>query len=77
MCLKYHTGSLQTQSNEANYHMLAKILKFFTTTMHCAHENQEKFIWVERRLKGRQKKVDNCFEICGANSREDFGATIK
>jgi len=46
MCLKYNIGSLRTHSNDAIYHMLAKVLKFSTTKMHCAKYNQEDFIWV-------------------------------
>ena len=46
MCLKYNVGSLKTQSNEAIYHKFAKILKFSTTKMQCAYDNQEDFIRV-------------------------------
>ena len=37
MCLKNNAGSLKTESNNVNYRMLAKILKFSTTKMQCAH----------------------------------------
>ena len=37
MCLKYNAGSLKTQSNDANYYRIVKILKFSTTKMQCAH----------------------------------------
>ena len=43
MCLKYNAGSLKTQSNDANYHMLAKILKLSPIKMQYAHDNQEDF----------------------------------
>ena len=75
MCLKYNSGSLKTQSNDANYHRLVKILKFSTTKMQYAHDNQEDFTWVVTGLKGRGKEVDKYFGICGANSQEDYGAT--
>jgi len=45
MCLKYNAGSLKTQSNDANYLELVKVLKFSTTKMQCAHDNQEDFTW--------------------------------
>ena len=46
MCLKYIEGSLITYADDAIYHMLAKILKFSTTKMHCTKDNQEDFAWV-------------------------------
>jgi len=36
-------GSVKTQSNDAIYHMLAKILKFSTTKIQCLQDNQEVF----------------------------------
>jgi len=61
MCLKYNNGSVITQSNEAIYHKLAKILKFFTTKMQCAKDNQEDFIWVVMWAKIRGKRWTNVF----------------
>jgi len=47
--------------------MLAKTLKFSTTKMQCAQDNQEHFTWVvtwARRVKG--KEWTNEFGQCGA-----------
>jgi len=76
MRLKDNSGSPKTHANDANYHKLVKILKFSTTKMHCAHDNQQDLTWVRIRLKGRGKEMDKCFWECGANSQEDYGATI-
>jgi len=57
MCLKYSIGSLKTHSKDAIYHMLDKALKFSTTKMHYAQDNQEDFIRVvmwARRVKGKE-----------------------
>jgi len=43
--LQYNAGSLKSQSNDAIHHKLAKILKFSTTIMQCAYDNQEVFSW--------------------------------
>jgi len=45
MCLKYSIGSLKTHSKDAIYHMITKALKFSTTKMQCAQDNQEDFTW--------------------------------
>ena len=57
MCLKYVIGSLKTHSNDANYHKLDMTLKFSTTKMQCAQDNQEDFIQVvmwATRVKGKE-----------------------
>jgi len=41
MCLKYNMGSLNTHSNNANYHKLSKSLNFPTTRIQSAYDNQE------------------------------------
>jgi len=67
MCLKYSICSLKTHSKDANYHMLAKTLKFSTTKIHYGQDNQGDFIWVvmwARRVKG--KEWTNEFGQCGA-----------
>jgi len=58
MCLKYNEGSLKTQFNNANYHKLVKVLKFSTTKMQCAHDNQEIFCWVVMWAQRVGKKMD-------------------
>jgi len=60
--LNYITGSLKTHSNEATCHMLAKILKFSTTRIQCAYDNQEVFHGLSCGLKGEETKRDKCFE---------------
>ena len=37
-------GSLKTPFKDANYHRFAKIIKFFTNEMQCAHDNEEDLI---------------------------------
>jgi len=57
MCLKYSIGSLKTHFNDAIYHKLVKTLKFSTTKMHYAQDNQENFVRVvmwARRVKGKE-----------------------
>ena len=57
MCLKYRIGSLKTYSKDAIYHILDKTLKFSTTKIQCAQDNQEDFLWVimwARRVKGME-----------------------
>jgi len=44
---------------DAIYHMLAKVLKFSTTKMHCAKDNQEDFQGLYVGLKVREKKWTN------------------
>jgi len=60
MYLKYGLGSLKNHSKDVNYHMLTKTLKFATTKMQCAQDNQENFIWVAmwaRRVRERSQKM--------------------
>jgi len=57
MCLKYSIGTLRTHSKDTTYHMPDKALKFHTTKMQCAQDNQEDFIWVvtwARKVKGKE-----------------------
>jgi len=57
MSLKYRIGSLKTRSKDAIYHMRAKTLKFSTTKMKCAQDNQDDFIWVvmwAKRVKTKE-----------------------
>jgi len=42
MCLEYNEGSLNS-INDAFYQRLVKVLKFSTTKMQYAQENQEAF----------------------------------
>ena len=37
-------------------------------------DNQEDFTWVITALKGRGKELDKYLGICGANSKEHYGA---
>jgi len=63
MCLKYSIGSLKTHCKDAIYDMLDKALKFSTTKIHCAQDNQEDFTWIVMwaiRVKG--KEWTNVFE---------------
>jgi len=60
ICLTYIIGSIKTHSNDAIYHMVAKILKFFNMKMECAHDNQEVFCWVVMwAYRYREKKRTN------------------
>jgi len=62
MCLKYNEGLLKTQSNEANYHMLAKILKFSITKIQCAHiQSRGLFLGCNVGSQEGEKEVDKCF----------------
>jgi len=70
MCLKYNIDSLKTHSKDAIYHRLDKTLKFSTTKMQCAQDDQEDFIRVvmwARRVKGNE--CTNEFWKGGATSQ--------
>jgi len=61
MCLKYITGSLKTHSKDAIYHRLDKNLKFSTTRMKCAQDDQGEFSWVVMwaiRVKGKEWTIN-------------------
>ena len=76
MCLKYNAGSLKTQSNDANYHRLVKILKFFTTKNPMYTKTIKRtFRGLYGGLKGSGKEEKKYFGTCGANSQENYGAT--
>ena len=64
MCLKYTAGSFKTQSSDTNYHILAKILKFSTTKIHCAHsQSRGLYMGGNVGLKEGEKKWTNDLEF--------------
>jgi len=64
MCLKYSTGSLKAQSNDAIYHRLVKVHKFPTTKMQCAHRRSRGlFSGCNVGLKVGEKKWTNDLEF--------------
>jgi len=61
-CLKYKIGSLKIHSKDTIYHKLDQALKFNTTKMQSAQDDQKDFIWVvmcARRVK--EKELTNTF----------------
>jgi len=66
MCLKYSAGSPKAQSNDVDYHMLTKILKFSTTKMQCAHRQSRGLrLGCNVDLKVGEKRWTNDLEFVG------------
>ena len=78
-------SSLKTKSTEFIYHRLAKTLKFSTTKMQCAQDNQEDFTWVvmwARKVKEKEvdKRIWDNVELLSQVTREQLAkhqATMK
>jgi len=59
---KFSIGSLKTHSKDVIYHKLAKTLKFSTTRMQYAQDNQEDFTWVVMwAIRVKEKEWTNAF----------------
>jgi len=54
---------------------LSKLSSSLPLRMQCAHR-KSRGLYLGCNVKGKVKgEVDKCFEICRANSQEDYGAT--
>jgi len=75
MCLKYNTGSLQTQSMTQSTICMPRFSNSLPLKCNMYKTIKRSFMSCNVGLKVGEKRGTNVFAICGAKSQKDYGPT--